>query len=166
VLFSTPVVLLALAEELAPELRRRVGGVYYGGLPISPADYDRLRESFPEAVHLAGFGNTLLGLALALEPSADGHFDYYYPGVRLDVRFVGPDGERQVDDGEAGRLVVSRLDESFLIANLRERDEAVRLPVPAAPGPFPIMTPGLRDPRPLSAERAGGRLEPVAAGFY
>lgn len=180
VLFSTPVMSLALAEELGPEHRECIRGVFYGGLPIEPDDALRLRRAFPRAVHLAGFGNTLLGLALELRPSPDGRRRYFYPGARLDVRLVRRAAElppelrspeqrllREVADGERGQVVASRLDESFLIVNLFERDEATRLPAPTAGAPWPVVNPGLGDPGPLtSANTETESRAASAAGFY
>jgi len=183
VLFSTPVMLLALADELEPACRERIGGIFYGGLPVDPDDARRLEEAFPRAVHLAGFGNTLLGLALELRPSPDGRREYFYPGARLHVRLVrdGKDAFEDVAVGERGRVVASRLDESFLIVNLPERDEATRLPVPSTAtstrarsrAPWPIVNPGLGDPGPLGAHTAGASAHlsdrttvQASAGFY
>lgn len=179
VLFSTPVMLRALAEELDAERREAVRGVFYGGLAIEPEDAEHLRRAFPRAVHLAGFGNTLLGLALELSPSADGRRRYFYPGSRVHLRLVergdgsgAPDErlERQVAVGERGQLVASRLDESFLLINLFERDEATRLPPPGAGAPWPVVNPGLGDPGPLrlptggSGDAASATASPPTAG--
>lgn len=180
VLFSTPVMLLALAAELGREHRKRIRGVFYGGLPIEPDDSLRLQRAFPRAVHLAGFGNTMLGLALELRPSPDGRREYFYPGARLDVRLVRRAAElppelqppdqrllREVADGERGQVVASRLDESFLILNLFERDEATRLPIPGAGSPWPVVNPGLGDPGPLTSPSSDTENRAVAAaGFY
>lgn len=171
VLFSTPSVLLALADELSLPRRAAIRGVFYGGQPLEPEAYSRLRRAFPRAVHLAGYGNSLVGLALQLAPSEDGRFRYFYPGPRVLVRLVergtaenAADRQhrlhREVEPGDTGQVVVSRLDPSFLIVNLFERDEAERLAVPGGATPFPIHNPGLGDPRPLTT------LRPVAAGLY
>lgn len=172
VLFTTPSVLQALAEELSAARRAAIRGVFYGGQPLERDAYFRLREAFPEAVHLAGYGNSLVGLALQAAPAEDaedGLCRYWYPGRRVIVRVVErgdgtvPAAERlhrEVEPGATGQVVVSRLDPSFLLVNLFERDEAERLEVPAGPTPFPIHTPGLGDPRPLTTMR------PVAAGLY
>jgi hypothetical protein len=170
VLFTTPVVLLELADRLEREVRERIEGIFYGGMSITPDDYRQLIKGFPKAVHLSGFGNTLFGLALQQKPSTDGHFDYYYPGVRVLPRLVkrGDGGapsaarlEHEVSDGETGQVVLTRLDESFLILNLFERDEAERLTPPIGGERFPLVTAGLRDPRPLSES-----TQPAATGFY
>lgn len=166
VLFSTPPVLLALAAALPAARRERIGGVFYAGMALEPEAAAELLGSFPRAVHLAGYGNSLVGLALELAPSTDGHHDYFYPLGRVALRLV-PRGDepaaerlaREVAPGEVGQVVVSRLDDSFFLPNLFERDEAVRLPVPAK-APWPVLSPGLRDPTPLSTGR------PVAQGLY
>lgn len=169
VLFTTPTVLAALAEELPLGKRAAIRGIFYGGQPLDREGYDRLRSAFPRAVHLAGYGNSLVGLALQLAPSEDGRFRYWFPGRRVLVRVVErgdgtmPDAlrlHREVEPGATGQVVLSRLDPSFLLVNLFERDEAERLPLPAGPTPFPIHNPGLGDPRPLTTMR------PVAAGLY
>jgi hypothetical protein len=171
VLFATPALLLPLAAALHRAQAEAIRGVFYGGMAMTAAERRALRQAFPNAVHLAGYGNTLLGLALQVDPEAE-HLDYVYPGSRLVVDLV----EREIDHGrtaaerlhrpvaagEVGQVVASRLDESFLLLNLFERDQAERLDhSPAAP--FPVVNPGLRNPEPL--ERPGG-ARPGAGGLY
>lgn len=168
VLFTTPAILSELARSLEPSIRHRIEGIFYGGMPIEPPDYLSFRRAFPAAVHLAGYGNTLVGLALQTAPSVDGSFEYFHPGIRLHVRLVDTENApadgigRDVPPGRRGRVVVSRLDESFLIPNLLERDEAQALPAPMRGGAHPLVNPGLRDPRPLEEIR-GVR---AAVGIY
>ena len=88
VLFSTPPVLLALAAAQPAARRERIGGVFYGGLALEPQAAAELLESFPRAVHLAGYGNSLVGLALELAPSTDGHHDYKQVSTGEQVFFL------------------------------------------------------------------------------
>jgi len=160
VLFTTPAVLAALADALPPDHRERIRGVFYGGMAVPRDQRQSLRRAFPNAVHLAGYGNTLMGLALQPDAEPSPHLDYHYPGCRLVVDLVAREQDqgasmaerlrRPVAAGEVGQVVASRLDESFLLLNLFERDQALRLPPPpAGTVPFPGVNPGLRDPEPL-----------------
>ena len=64
VLGSTPVLMQALAPELK-ERGYRFSGMMYGGTQLSPDLYRLLRtEFFPDAVHTAVYGNTLMGGAV------------------------------------------------------------------------------------------------------
>ncbi len=171
VLFTTPVMLRELARELDDEERAGIRGVFYGGMALDADDFDLFtRRAFPGAVHLAGYGNTLLGLALQIAPATEPRFEYHVPGARLHLRLVRPDDDETNDaerlphdvrPGERGQVVASRLDESFLLVNLMERDEAERLPAAGAAAPFPTVNPGLGDPAPAASRRATGRT-----GFY
>lgn len=142
VLFATPPVLLALADRMSEPQRARVRGVHYGGMAITAATLDRLQgEAFPAAVHLSGYGNTLLGCCLELNNAPGRALDYFPQGHRLLFTTVDADGR----PAEQGRVCVCRFDHSFLIVNLTERDHAVLMPPPAnAPEGFTL--PGLRDP--------------------
>ena len=137
VLFTTPPLLTRLAGRMSAQQREAIRGVHYGGMRV---ERDLLRraqvEWFPNAVHLAGYGNSLFGLCMEMGGAADRELRYF------------PHGSRQlVQIGDDGRVWMSRLDRSFLIANLRERDVAE----PAAP-PAPLAAAGFEsgvvDPRP------------------
>jgi hypothetical protein len=96
--------------------------------------------------------------------SADTGFDYYPHGLRLVVRVIEQgEGElidrlgREVAYGQRGQVVVHRLDETQFIANMVERDTAIRVPSPgdlagaaAADG---FLLDGVRDPRPIVDEK-------------
>ncbi len=137
VLFTTPVVLRELATKMSKETRMNIKGVHYGGISINNAEYKEFKEElFPNAVHISGYGNTLFGLCLELEESPDCNLDYYPPGHRMILDVVSskdglrPTRERLsqlVDYGEKGQVVFHRLDESFFIPNMFERDEGVRI---------------------------------------
>lgn len=151
-LFSTPPVLRVLAEQMTSAQRDKIVGVHYGGLSIAPEDMDRLRTSgFPNAVHLAGYGNTLFGCCLELESSA-GHEPIYFPrGNRL-LFGTCPNGSdtAAIDyatTNQRGRCVFSRLDETMLLVNVLERDE-ITLAAPPADAPDGFLRNGAGAPRP------------------
>jgi phenylacetate-coenzyme A ligase PaaK-like adenylate-forming protein len=153
-LFGTPPVLAALGARLPVEQRLRVAAVHLGGLAAEPTDEAALRHSFPGALFLSGYGNTLLGMCPQLDPGLE-HPVYYPHGERLRIRLVRPDapGETALDEpvgpGERGRVVASRLDDSFLLVNLLERDTAVRHPPHPEGPPLGFLHEGIGDPRPL-----------------
>jgi len=84
VLFTTPAVLRALAEVMTPAQRGRIHGVHYGGMAIAAEEMEQFQTAvFPEAVHLAGYGNTLFGCCLELSVSPGRPLRYYPYGNRL-----------------------------------------------------------------------------------
>src|SRR5205085_4064732 len=115
VLFTTPPALVALGQRLTDRQREVIRGIHCGGLSLTAEAVNDFRAMFPNAVFLAGYGNTLFGVLMEV---ADGHrtaLDYFPLTDR--VRFaVVPDGP-----GERGRVVFHRLDESCLLVNVRER---------------------------------------------
>ena len=156
VLFSTPVVLQSIATRIG--LRRAAGirGIHLGGVSVSPEQREIFARMFPYAVILSGYGNSLFGVMPELAFSADEGFAYYPHGTRLVVRVVPADGgsvhDRLRDDvpfGSRGQVVISRLDETQLIANLVERDSAVRVPALASAVAIGFGADGVADPRPI-----------------
>ncbi len=143
VIFTTPVLLARLAEALSPAQRDRIRGVHYGGMRVEPELLAAAQtEWFPNAVHLAGYGNSLFGLCMEFGGSADRELQYHPLGLRHQVR-VDADG----------RVWMWRLDETVLIANLPERDRAVAAtpdPAIAALG----FQAGVRAPGPLETPSA------------
>ncbi len=121
VLFSTPPVLEQLARRMTPTQRERIEGVHYGGMALSPADLERLqREGFPNAVHLAGYGNSLFGCAMELSVAA-GRVPQYFPhGHRLLFGVVDDASENQPSDHEPSAV------EEWI--NLQPRHDAGRTP--------------------------------------
>jgi thienamycin biosynthesis protein ThnN len=112
VLFTTPVMLARLAQDMTATQRARIRGVHYGGMRVEADLLASAQDDwFPNAVHLAGYGNSLFGVCMELGGSSDRTLRYYPFGPRHQIR---------VD--EAGRVWMSRLDETVLIANLPERD--------------------------------------------
>jgi thienamycin biosynthesis protein ThnN len=167
VIFSTPPVISRLAEKMTGRQRAAIQGVHYGGLPLEPQLYERLKkELFPAAVHISGYGNTLFGVCLEVEP-AEGSLQYFYESPRLVLRVVesGSDAEdenararrleKTVGYGSWGQVVFSRLDESFLILNMFERDTAVRIPPSRAALARGLTADGVADPHTPAADRSG-----------
>ena len=135
VVFTTPPILAELAQRMAPAQRARVRGVHHGGMRITTEFLAAAQtEWFPHAVHLAGYGNSLFGVCMEFGGPPTRPLRYYPFGDRHQVRVA--------DDGT---VWMSRLDETILIANLRERD--VARPI-AAPHHVAGFGPGVEDPRP------------------
>jgi len=131
ILGSTPALLQAMAPELK-ERGYRFSGVMYGGTQLTKDLYHLLRtEFFPDAVHTAVYGNTLMGGAV-LGPPQPGESEIVYyamePLVKLDV--VDPEHpERLVGMGQTGRVRLTVLSEERLLPRMLERDQAERWPV-------------------------------------
>ena len=153
-LFCTPVVLHALLPRLASTALAAIRFVYLGGMPVAAAALSELARALPAAVFFSGYGNTLFGVTHELGPGRpDGDIRRYYPrSGRLHIRVVAPPSPdlspaerlfRDVAPGARGQVVMSRLDESCLLANVMERDDAERLP-PAVAG----LADGIGDPQP------------------
>jgi phenylacetate-coenzyme A ligase PaaK-like adenylate-forming protein len=164
VLFTTPPVLAAMADQMSEPQRRRIRAVHYGGLAVDPEHMRVLQqETFPEALHLAGYGNTLFGCCLELNNSPGRPIDYYPHGNRLFFEVVREDGSSIAPGGGAtGRVRFTRLDESVLLVRMAERDAAALLPAPSDPSfPAGFVLPGVRNPRP-----AAGPDLPAVSGLY
>jgi len=154
-LFTTPVVLAALAPRLDDAVRERIGFLYFGGMPLVPATMRTLAAAFPQAHGIAGYGNTLFGVSheAAPGPLRDTPPVYVPDDARLIVRVV-PAGiagaahdsgrlTRRVAPGERGQILMHRLDTSGFLPNVLERDSAIRVDLGAAQD-------GLADPQPLT----------------
>jgi hypothetical protein len=136
VLGTTPILMQALAPELK-ERGYRFSGLMYGGTQLTKDLYHLLRtEFFPDSVHTAVYGNTLMGGAL-LGPAQPGDANVVYyaiePLVKLDV--VEPDHpEKLVGMGQTGQVRVTVLSEERFLPWVLERDQAERWPVLPALG--------------------------------
>jgi len=150
VLFTTPPALEALARRMSDRRREAIRGVHYGGMSIAPAAVNAFREAFPNAVHLAGYGNTLFGVVMEVADGPREAMDYYPLTER--VRFHITEGDdwppRPVARGERGCVIFDRLDESCLLVGVAERDEATRVAPSAAARALGGRADGLRDPGP------------------
>ena len=151
VLGTTPVLLQALAPELK-ERGYKFSGMMYGGTQLTKDLYHLLRtEFFPDAVHTAVYGNTLMGGAL-LGPPQPGETDIVYypmePLVRFDV--VDPEHpDTLVEMGQTGQICVTVLSEERFLPRVLERDQAERWHVLPALG-----SEGVANVRPLKAMQA------------
>jgi phenylacetate-coenzyme A ligase PaaK-like adenylate-forming protein len=160
VLFATPPVLHALGDRLTDDRRHRIAGVHYGGISVAPDEMKRLQlDVYPQAVHMSGYGNTLFGCCLELNAAPGRSLDFFPLGDRLLLDVVDDDG-RRLPPGERGRVRFTRLDESVLLVNLLERDEAA-LVLPPQEAPADFSLPGVRDPAPRPADAPA-----MSAGLY
>jgi hypothetical protein len=156
ILFTTPPTLKALAERMTDRQRESLHGIHYGGMSISPQTLNDFKLAFPAAVHLSGYGNSLFGVVMETVDTYRSAMDYYPLGERVIFQVIewdknDSDNERfrpvPCDRGQPGRLLVHRLDESCLLLNVLERDQAERVaPVPAAIALGGISD-GLRNPQ-------------------
>lgn len=153
-LFCTPVVLRDLLSQMTSSQKRIIRFVYLGGMAINAEDMALFSEHLSSADFLCGYGNTLFGVTHEMKiarPSSE--LRYYYPtSERLHIRVVIPPladasaAERlvcDVDYGERGQVVMSRIDESCFLPNVLERDDAIFL---APLGK--LSAPGIGDPKP------------------
>lgn len=112
VLFTTPAMLQGLVTIMTDLQRDRIRGVHYGGMRLAPDILQRAQsEWFPNAVHLAGYGNSLFGVCMESGGDASRTMRYFPHGLRHQLR-VATDG----------RVWMHRLDRTALIVNFAERD--------------------------------------------
>lgn len=168
VIYSTSPLLMKLAEEMSVDQRMQIQGIHYGGVSIRQDQLKRFKgELFPNAVHIAGYGNTLFGLCMEITESQNGYLDYYPPGPRMVVQVVStknsiqPDTDRLthiVEYGEKGQVVCHRFDESFFIPNMFERDEAIRIAPTKDVQSIGIYQDGVRNPSLLNGLEANAKV--------
>jgi len=171
ILYTTPPVLEALALRMSDQKRMAVKGVHYGGISIGKEALKRFKvENFPNAVHISGYGNTLFGLCLEIEGLSTYDLDYFPLGPRMIVQVVEKDDgnisgserlSKLVNYGEEGQVVFHRLDESFFVPNMFERDRAVRIPPTSTAVDYGITQDGVRNPKLLENNKVT-----VKTGLY
>ncbi|MFO0792594.1 MAG: hypothetical protein U0586_00865 [Candidatus Brocadiaceae bacterium] len=168
VIYSTPPLLIKMAEEMHYDHRMHIRGIHYGGVAVGQEQLRKFKEElFPNAVHIAGYGNTLFGLCMEIEESMNYDLDYYPPGPRMVLQVVSkregihPDKKRLaqiVNYGEKGQVVFHRLDESFLIPNMFERDEAFRIAPTQYAQSLGIHQDGVRNPSLLQGLESNAKI--------
>lgn len=156
VIYTTPPLLVRLAEKMTALQRSSIRGIHYGGVTVDKDLLKRFKnEYFTEAVHIAGYGNTLFGLCMEIEASPDYDLDYFPPGPRMVLQVVSTENgvfrdayrlNRVVDYGERGQVVCHRIDESFFIPNMFERDEAIRIAATRTVQSLGVFQDGIRNP--------------------
>lgn len=152
ILGTTPV----LMQMLAPELKERgypLSGFMYGGTNLSKDLYQLLHSVyFPNAVHTAVYGNTLMGGALLRPLQPDDPNIVYYPIeplVKIDV--VDPENPKKtVGLRETGQVCITVLSEERFLPRVLERDQAERWDVLPALG-----WEGVANVRPLAKLQSG-----------
>ena len=129
VLFTTPVLLKALARQMNRQQRQRIHGIHTGGMAQDSSLTMELRAAFPKAVILPGYGNSLFGVTFELEePAADKEsvFSVDDPALWLQLTTIKEDGSVDLDTclgpDVKGRVILHRFDPSFLLINFVERD--------------------------------------------
>jgi hypothetical protein len=167
VLFITPPALAALTEKLSDRQREAIHGIHYGGMSLTAETVNQFRAAYPNAVHLAGYGNTLFGVVMETVDSPRKCIDYFPLGQRLRFHIVAWNGEekesantwppRSLERGQVGRVMFHRLDESCLLIGVVERDEAERIAPSREASCLGGIQDGLRNPRPPAA--TVGRLQ-------
>jgi thienamycin biosynthesis protein ThnN len=171
VLFSTPRVLLRLAHTMTKREKEAVLGIHFGGMALDPETLRCIREAFPSATFISGYGNTLFGMCPEFMGDPDLPMDYYPLGSRLVFSTVPLDSRLTPEEkllkpcapGETGQIVFTRLDKSFLIINQFERDRGELLEPLLIFRELGFIGHGIRNPRPMPA---GGADEMLATGLY
>ena len=156
VLFSTPPALTALAQRMRDSQREAIRGVHYGGVSMTAAELNQFRATFPKAVHLSGYGNTLFGVVMEVADGPRRSLDYFPRGdrVRFEIVRTANEGEEQewppcpCPRGQTGLVLFHRFDESCLLVGVLERDEAERIPPSPEAQALGWHNDGIRDPRP------------------
>lgn len=126
VLFATPSIILALAQGGQAALFESIRFVHLGGQSLSPEQDAALRAAFPpDALVLNGYGNSMFGCLV--EDLAAGRLHYRLPRDRVAIRLLkGGSLTDEVGEGSWGRVLFHRFDESMMVLNALERDEARR----------------------------------------
>jgi hypothetical protein len=166
VLLITPPLLLALAERMTAEERNRIRGIHLAGMALTVVDSETIRQRlFPQAVVLPGYGNSLLGVLFEHAPPGPGEPPTYVvddPALWFQLVPWQPQAPEQNPDlaattlkpGQRGRVVAHRLDPSFLLLNMVERDTACYA-APTGEGDQCVVT-AVEPIRPLVSTKSEG----------
>jgi hypothetical protein len=137
-LFTTPPLLVSLARIMNPTQRDQIRGIHTGGMALDHTTASELQEQFCQAVILPGYGNSLFGVTFpqVKEQNDEDIFQVQDPALWLQLAPLPADAQSRQDltssvaPGLRGRVILHRLDESFLIFNLVERDTALAVNCP------------------------------------
>jgi hypothetical protein len=156
VLFITPPALAALTDRLSDRQREAIHGIHYGGMSLDPQVVNRFRDAYPNAIHLAGYGNTLFGVVMEVADEPRQAMDYFPLSERVRFHVVDHTDEeawppRLLPRSQTGRVLFHRLDESTLLVGVVERDEAERIAASPEALALGAGADGLRNPRPPAA---------------
>jgi hypothetical protein len=157
-LFSTPVVLLALAEKMTERQQQAITFIYLGGMAVTVDALNALGNYFPNARFLCGYGNTLFGVSheqTAHRPVDKGPV-YFPDSDRIVVQLISQDENladserirRPVNYGERGQVMMHRFDQSCFLANVIERDCGIRMAEPEGSG----VGDGIGSPQPAATK--------------
>jgi hypothetical protein len=129
VLFTTPVLLGQLAEQMSEQQREQIRGIHTGGMAQTSEQTAQLQNAFPKAVILPGYGNSLFGVTFEqTPPAANEESIFTMDDPALWLQLVPLQEKDNIDlqaiqaANKRGRVVLHRLDPSVLLINLVERD--------------------------------------------
>jgi hypothetical protein len=134
VLFTTPPLLLGLAEKMSTAQRDNIKGIHTGGMAQDNETSIKLKKLFPAAVIIPGYGNSLFGVAFEKEqkPRVSSIFFVLDPALHLKLiplpkkETEKPRLTETVKIDQRGRVLFHRFDKSFLLINMLERDTAIQ----------------------------------------
>ena len=135
-LFSTPKLIEALANRLEADgssiKDAGITGIFAGGTEFTPQWNRFANEELLDGVYMTPtYGNTLMGLAASPPSGPDEGYKitYYAPQPRAVLQVVdADDGDRVVEYGETGRVMLTTLTREFFVPRFLERDEGEREP--------------------------------------
>lgn len=151
VLFITPSILAALTPLLSEAHRMAIRGIHLGGQALEPEARSAFRDAYPRAVQIAGYGNSMVGVCMEVPRQDHAGLSYHAAPPRHVVRLLADPAQsltREVEPGRRGRVLVHRFDESFLLINMAERDEATRLAHSPEASALGLAPEGIGDPGP------------------
>lgn len=164
VLFITPPALASLTKRLSDRRREAIQGVHYGGMSLTPGIVNEFRAAYPNAVHLAGYGNTLFGVVMEVADEPREAIDYFPLSPRVRFHVVERPARQDAASEDwppprcprrvPGRVLFHRLDESCLLVGMLERDQAELVPPSPAALALGGEADGLRNPRPSDDAKA------------
>jgi len=134
VLFTTPPLLLGLAEKMSTVQRKQIKGIHTGGMAQDNETSIKLKEFFPAAVIIPGYGNSLFGVTFEKEQTSGVSSIFFVLDPALHLQLIPlpkrktekPRLTESVEIGHRGRVLFHRFDKSFLLINMLERDTAIQ----------------------------------------